>query len=104
MPTEEGPATAGAPQVTTIRGKLRGTPLKLVARSLRSGRLTGTLAAPRARKLALTLLDARGKRVSRVSGRSPLKLSHLASAGRYRFTVTGTRGARFTLRIRSGAS
>jgi len=98
------PARTPSPQVTTIRGTLGGSPLRFVVGPLRHGRLIATLTAPRARTLMLTLVDARGARVARISGRTPLRLSHPALPERYRVFISGSVRAPFTLRLRTGRS
>lgn len=97
------PATAGAPAPVTIRGKLRaGVPLRLEAR-LPSGRANARLIVPGTGALSLILVNSRGAALARVSGRSPLRLSRIVTAGTYRFVARGSSRAPFTFRITSSS-
>jgi subtilisin family serine protease len=97
------PSASSTPARATIRGKLTaGAPVRLNAR-LPSGRATATLTVPGTRGLSLMLVDSRGVEIARASGRSPLRLSRIVAAGRYRFVVRGSTRAPFTLRIASGS-
>ena len=100
-PADAVPASAGP---TRLRGRLTtGGMLRLGVRRLSTGLVTATLRAPGNNGLTLVLLDSRGKAVARVTGANPLRLSHSATAGRYRFAVRGSRRGPFTLIVASGS-
>lgn len=97
------PSAPSTPARATIRGRLTaGTPLRVNAR-LPSGRTTATLIAPGTGALSLILADSRGAEVARVTGSSPLRLSRIVTAGRYRFVLRGGGRFPFTLRVASGS-
>lgn len=96
------PSTANAPVRLTIRGKLKpGAPLRINAR-LPSGGATATLIVPGTHALSLILVNRRGAELARASGRSPLRLARVVTAGRYRFVVRGSARARYTFKIAAG--
>lgn len=100
-PTE--PARVEPARVETVRGRLATSGvLRFEARFPRAGRVTATLSASSSGSLTVTLVDRRGTAVARASGRSPLRLSRIVSAGRYRFELRSTgRRVPFTLSIAS---
>lgn len=94
-PAPAAPARRARARDKVVAGARLLRPLRL------SGRVTATLLVPGTRALSLTLLDSRGAVVARVTGRSPLRLSRIVTAGRYRFAVRGNGPAPVTLRIAS---
>ena len=101
--TPSTPSASSSTARATIRGRLAaGAPVWLNAR-LPSGRATATLIVPGARALSLMLVDSRGAKVALASGRSPLRLTRVVDAGRYRFVVRGSARVPFTVRIASAS-
>jgi subtilisin family serine protease len=105
-----GSAPSAGPQTPTgevrttsgFRGTL--TP-RVQARSFKvnvgSGRVVATLSFRGAKRLALSVLNERGVRITRVGGRSRLRLARTLRHGAYRFVVSGSglRKARFRLLV-----
>jgi subtilisin family serine protease len=103
-PSSSAPPAASRPSGVTrgaaiLRATLtRAVPARSLRRSVGPGRIRAALSFHRTRRLSLSILDARGRRVARVVGRTPLRLALAVSGGTYRFVVRG-RGRRIPFKL-----